>query len=109
MDRDLPEFLNIAQRFLDARVEEGRGDRVALRLDESELTYAEVQTLANRFGQVLRNLGVRQEERVLVALRDSPEFVGALFGTLKLGAVVVIPIFVAVRLWSMLMARGGKE
>ncbi|MAM94989.1 MAG: hypothetical protein CMI61_10250 [Parvibaculum sp.] len=28
---------------------------------------------------------------------------------LLLGAVVVIPIFVAVRLWSMLMARGGKE
>lgn len=28
---------------------------------------------------------------------------------LLLGAVVVIPIFVAVRLWSMLVARGGKE
>ena len=28
---------------------------------------------------------------------------------LLLGAVVVIPIFVAVRLWSVLMARGGKE
>lgn len=28
---------------------------------------------------------------------------------LLLGAVVVIPIFVAVRLWSMLMARGKKE
>ncbi len=28
---------------------------------------------------------------------------------LLLGAVVVIPIFVAVRLWSVLVARGGKE
>jgi benzoate-CoA ligase family protein len=82
--------LNIAHWFLDARIEEGRGDRVALRLDDRDLTYAEVQGLANRFGQVLRNLGVRQEERVLVALRDSPEFVGSLFGTLKLGAVVVM-------------------
>ena len=90
MDENLPEILNIAQRFLDVRVEEGRGDRVALRLDEGELSYAEVQALANRFGRVLRNLGVRQEERVLIAVRDSPEFVGALFGTLKIGAVVVM-------------------
>lgn len=86
----LPEFLNIADYFLDARVSEGRGDRIALRLDDRQLTYVEVQAMANRFGQVLRGLGVRQEERVLIALRDSPEFVGALFGTLKIGAVVVM-------------------
>ena len=90
MSCELPVDLNIAYRFLDARIDEGRGDRIALRLDDRELTYAEVQAVANRFGQVLRKLGVRQEERVLVALRDSPEFVGALFGTLKLGAVVVM-------------------
>ena len=86
----LPDFLNIADYFLDARVAEGRGDRIALRFDEHQLTYVEVQDLANRFGQLLQGLGVRQEERVLIALRDSPEFVGALFGTLKIGAVVVM-------------------
>lgn len=90
MSCELPVELNIAHRFLDARIEEGRGDRVALRVDERNLTYSEVQDLANRFAQVLQNVGVRREERVLVALRDSPEFVGALFGTLKLGAVVVM-------------------
>jgi benzoate-CoA ligase family protein len=90
MGSKLPVELNIAHRFLDARIEEGRGDRVALRLDGGELSYAEVQDLASRFGQVLRILGVRQEDRVLIALRDSPEFVGALFGVLKLGAVVVM-------------------
>ena len=86
----LPESLNIADRFLDERVAEGRGDRIALRLDDGDLTYSEVQQLANRFGQVLRHLGVRQEERVLIALRDGPEFVGALFGILKIGGVVVM-------------------
>jgi benzoate-CoA ligase len=90
MSFELPVELNIAHRFLDARIDEGRGDRVALRLEDRELTYSEVQTLANRFGQVLRDQGVRREERVLVALRDGPEFVGALFGILKLGAVVVM-------------------
>ena len=38
MSCDLPVALNIAHRFLDARIEEGRGDRVALRLDDRDLT-----------------------------------------------------------------------
>ena len=90
MSDGLPVEMNIAHRFLDARVEEGLGGRVALRVEGATWTYAEVQQLANRFGQVLEGLGVRREERVLIALRDSPEFVGALFGILKLGAVVVM-------------------
>ncbi len=87
---ELGQELNIAQRFLDERIQEGRGDRTALRLAERELSYAEVQALANRFGRVMRRMGVRQEERVLIGLRDGAEFVGALFGTLKIGAVVVM-------------------
>jgi len=85
-----PERLNIARYFLDQRIDEGGGDRLAIRLEDRDLTYSEVQTLANRFGQVLRGLGVRQEERVLIALPDGPEFVGAFFGVLKIGAVVVM-------------------
>jgi len=37
--------LNIADFFLDDRLREGRGDRVALRLDEGSLTYDEVASL----------------------------------------------------------------
>lgn len=84
------EWLNIADRFLTDRLAEGRGERVAVRLAEGMLTYAEVDGLASRFGNALRSLGVRQEERVLVALLDSAEYVGALFGILKIGAVVVM-------------------
>jgi benzoate-CoA ligase family protein len=90
MPWELPESLNIADRFLDRQVREGRADKVALRHDDGELTYREVQWLANRFALVLADLGVRQEERVLLALPDIPEFVGALFGALKLGAVPVM-------------------
>jgi benzoate-CoA ligase family protein len=87
---DLPESLNIAERFLDARIREGRGERVALHLDEGQMSYADVQALSNKYGLVLRELGVRQEERVMIALPDGGDFVGALFGTLKIGAVVVM-------------------
>ena len=82
--------LNIADLFLEARVREGAADRIALRLDDRALTYREVQQLAHRFGHVLRNQGVQQQDRVLIALRDGPEYVGALFGTLAIGAVVVM-------------------
>lgn len=85
-----PERFNIADYFLDQRVEEGRGDRIALRLDDRQMTYDEVLGLANRFGQVLLRIGVRPEERVLIALPDGPDFVGSLFGVLKIGAVVVM-------------------
>jgi benzoate-CoA ligase family protein len=90
MTYEPPERLNIAEYFLDARVREGRGARPALHTRRGTWSYAEVQALANRFGNLLEAAGVEPEHRVLIALPDSPEFVGALFGTLKLGAVVVM-------------------
>lgn len=86
----LPEWLNIAELFLTRRLTEGRGERVALRLGDRHVSYAELDRLANRFGSLLRDLGVRQEERVVLALPDSAEYAGALFGILKIGAVAVM-------------------
>ncbi len=85
-----PEALNMADWFLHARVREGRGGRVALRVDAATLTYAEVQALSHRWAHALRAHGVLPEQRVLLALPDGPEFVGAFFGALTLGAVVVM-------------------
>ncbi|MPZ74413.1 MAG: benzoate-CoA ligase family protein [Nitriliruptorales bacterium] len=85
-----PESFNIADYFLVDRLGEGRGGAVALRLDDRTLTYAQVDALASRAGHALRQLGVRQEERVIVALPDGAAFVAALFGVLKIGAVVVM-------------------
>jgi len=80
----------MADHFLDARVREGRGARIAVRTDERSWTFAEVQTQANRVANLLQAKGVRPEERVILALDDGPEFVIAFFGVLKLGAVVVM-------------------
>src|SRR6476469_5181587 len=85
-----PERFNLADYLLDDRVREGRGERPALHTPERTLAYAEVQALADRFARVLERLGATPEERVLVALPDGAEFAGALFGILKLGAVVVM-------------------
>jgi benzoate-CoA ligase len=85
-----PEQFNMADYFLDDRVREGHGDRRAILTDAGSLTYADVQTLANLFGDLLRDAGVQPEQRVLIALPDGPQYAAALFGTLKIGAVVVM-------------------
>lgn len=87
---EVPEAFNVADHFLDARVREGRGDKLALACGERRLSYRDVQALANRFAHVLSGIGIESEQRVIVALPDSPEYVGALFGTFKLGAVAVM-------------------
>jgi benzoate-CoA ligase family protein len=85
---DLPRELNLTSWFLDRRLEEGRGDRTALIVgDDARHTYADVAKLANRTGHVMRDLGVRPEERVLIALSDGLEFVASWYGALKIGAV----------------------
>jgi benzoate-CoA ligase family protein len=85
-----PAHLNIADFFLDARVREGRGDWTALITDAGRLSYREIQALANRYANVLSSAGVAPEQRVIIALPDGPDYVAALFGVLKIGAVVVM-------------------
>src|SRR5438876_9268695 len=85
-----PEQFNIADYFLDARVQEGKGERPAVLTAGAAFTYREIEALANQFGHVLREAGVQPEQRVMIALSDGPAFVAALFGALKIGAVVVM-------------------
>ncbi len=87
---EAPEQFNIADYFLDARVREGKGDRPAVLTDAATFTYRAIAALANQFGHALREAGVQPEQRVMIALPDGPAFVAALFGTLKIGAVVVM-------------------
>lgn len=82
--------MNIADDFLVDRLREGRGGRVAVICGQERLTYAEVDTRAGRYAAAMQHAGVQREQRVFVALPDGPDFVAALFGTLKLGAVVVM-------------------
>ena len=90
MSVTIPEQLNMAHWFLGARVEEGKGDRIAIRTPDDTFTYREVHDLAKRYGALLRASGVRAEERVLIALPDGIAMVAAIFGTLEIGAVVVM-------------------
>jgi benzoate-CoA ligase family protein len=84
---DVPRAFNLASYFVDRNVEEGRGAQAALIGPAGATTYAELAALTNRSGNVLRELGVRAEERVLLVLADSVEFVALWYGAQKIGAV----------------------
>lgn len=87
---DFPERFNLAEYFLDRRIAEGFGERVAIIDDDGQVTYSELQRLANRVASALVAANVRQEERVLIGLYDSIEFAATFFGVLKAGAVVAM-------------------
>src|SRR5690348_13946023 len=83
-----PDF-NVATHFIDRNVSEGLGGKIAIETAAERVTYGQLFERVNRFGNVLRDLGVRPEERVLLLLLDSPEFAYAFFGAIKTGAVPV--------------------
>jgi benzoate-CoA ligase len=83
----LPAQFNVATWFVDRNVAEGRGDKPAFRYEDRVLTYADVLELTNRTGNALRELGLRMEDRVLVLCLDAPEFLGAFWGAIKIGAI----------------------
>jgi benzoate-CoA ligase family protein len=85
----LPENFNVATYFVDRNVQEGRGAKVAIECGNERVTYRQLLENTNRTGNALLALGVRPEERVLLLLLDTPEFLYSFFGAIKLGAVAV--------------------
>jgi benzoate-CoA ligase family protein len=85
-----PAKLNGYQFFLGDRLIDGSRDDIAIRLDDGVLTFGEVDALAAGFANGLAEVGVTRGDRVLLVMPDGPGFVAALFGTMRLGAVVVM-------------------
>ncbi len=83
------EQFNLASYFVDRHIAEGRGTQTAIVYEGGRYSYAEIAALVNQAGNWLRRAGVEQGDRVLIILPDSPEFVAAYFGAIKIGAVAV--------------------
>lgn len=85
----LPAQFNAATHFVDRNVAEGRAAQPAFHCEDRVLTYGDVQDLANRTGNALRELGVETEHRVLMICLDAPEFLGTFWGAIKIGAIPI--------------------
>ncbi len=84
---DLPQRFNLCTYFLDRNLDEGRRDKVAVRVGDRARTYGEIHQRVLRLTASLRALGLRAEERVLLVLPDGFEFVEAWFAVLRAGGV----------------------
>src|SRR5438067_1034778 len=83
-----PERMN-ASTMLDANLAAGRGDSVALMLEDGVVTYGELAGLVSGMAAYLTELGVQREQRVLMVLDDSPAFVATFLAAMRIGAVPV--------------------
>jgi benzoate-CoA ligase family protein len=69
------------------RLADGLGDRIALRLDDRSVTYAEVDQATSGAARLLADHGVDRGDRVVMVMPDGLEYVASLFAVLRLGAV----------------------
>jgi benzoate-CoA ligase family protein len=86
---ELPERYNVGADLLDRNLKAGRADKVAIASAGRDVTYGDLYKLACGAAATLGELGVRREERVLLVAYDSPGWVAAFLGAIRLGAVPV--------------------
>ncbi len=81
---------NIAAKLAEQAV--ARGSRTALTEAASgrTMTFAELNALADGYGQVLRSQGVGLGTRVMLMVRPSADFIALTFALFKLGAPVIL-------------------
>ena len=78
-----------ASLILDRSVEAGRGGKAAYVTIGGSLSYEQLRRQVNRMGHLLRDLGVRREQRILLVLDNTTAFPIAFLGALRIGAVPV--------------------
>ncbi len=86
---DTPLKLNLTDFLLDRHIREGRGGNVAIRFMDRVISYADLQSMVNRFGNALKDAGAQVQDRIGIRLVNSPPAVAAIFAIMKIGAVPV--------------------
>src|SRR6202171_307228 len=86
---ELPDRYNVGADLLERNLEAGRENKIAMLSAAGDLTYADLFKLSCGAAHALHDLGVRREERVLIAAYDGPGWVAAFLGAIRLGAVPV--------------------
>ncbi|API91145.1 acetyl-coenzyme A synthetase [Virgibacillus pantothenticus] len=90
--------VNMAYEAIDRHAESWRKNKVALYYSDltrdEKYTFQDLKYLSNKFGNVLKKIGVQKGDRVFLFLPRQPETYISLFGILKIGAIAG-PLFEA--------------
>jgi len=81
--------MNAAELLLGPAALARHGARSALICAGEDISYVEMAARAARSSGALAALGVRPGDRVLILMRDTPEFAATWLGTVRAGAVAV--------------------
>src|SRR5512144_3017299 len=87
----VPRDYNFAADVLQNNLAAGRANKPAYIDARGSHTYGQLADRVARFGAALRGLGIKREERVLLALLDTIDWPTAFLGCLKAG-IVAVPI-----------------
>ena len=87
----VPRDYNFAADVLQRNLDAGRAGKVAYIDSRGAWTYGQLADRVARFAAVLRGLGIRREQRVLLALTDTIDWPTAFLGCLKAG-IIPVPV-----------------
>jgi len=87
----VPRDYNFAADVLQRNLAAGRANKPAYIDGSRTLTYGQLAERVARFGAALRGVGLRREERVLIALTDTIDWPTAFLGCLKAG-IIAVPV-----------------
>jgi benzoate-CoA ligase len=80
--------VNASDEVLGPTLAAGRGGDIAILFGDEAITFARLDAEVNRFGNALRPY-LGKGDRALLLLKDSPVFVAAFLGIMRIGAVAV--------------------
>ncbi len=87
---------NAAVPFIDRHLEEGRGDKVAIRTGSESVTYGALAAQVNRAGNALLALGLEPGARLVMVVKDCPAFFYLFWGAIKAG-ILPVPVSTLLR------------
>jgi benzoate-CoA ligase family protein len=85
----MPQLFNACEYLLDRRLAGGDGPRTALTGVAGDVSYAALHDQVRRTAASLRALGLQPEQRVLMLMADSPQFVVVYLAAMRMGAIPV--------------------
>jgi len=91
---NIPEHFNIGVACTDKHLGTAQQDAIAMIVEDDTLgtttiTFTELAKKTDQFSQLLRNLGVKIGDRVLIRLPNSLDYPIAFLGAMKMGAISV--------------------
>ena len=93
---DVPVFtfassFNVAVHMIDRHIHEGRADKTAYITERETVSYGQLAERVNRCGSALLDAGIPPGGRMLMIVKDCPEFVYLYYGAIKAG-IIPVPI-----------------